>query len=159
MAELIDPRDLTALKALVVTYRMEATALLSLLARKGWLSKSGGQELMQELQQHPPQKPRITSRHKLECRTFFSGGGLEGEGLVNDLSKTGCKIHCETVPEAGAALKVELFLPDYPRPLKVERSVVRWVKGDTFGVEFVDIQASQRERLRVFLGTQSSAKT
>lgn len=159
MAELIDPRDLTALKVLVVTYRMEATALLSLLARKGWLSKSGGQELMQELQQHPPQKPRITSRHKLECRTFFSGGGLEGEGLVNDLSKTGCKIHCETVPEAGAALKVELFLPDYPRPLKVERSVVRWVKGDTFGVEFVDIQASQRERLRVFLGTQSSAKT
>lgn len=159
MAELIDPRDLTALKVLVVTYRMEATALLSLLARKGWLSKSGGQELMQELQQHPPQKPRITSRHKLECRTFFSGGGLEGEGLVNDLSKTGCKIKCETVPEAGAALKVELFLPDYPRPLKVERSVVRWVKGDTFGVEFVDIQASQRERLRVFLGTQSSART
>ncbi len=159
MAELIDPRDLTTLKALVVTYRMEAVALLSLLARKGWLSKSEGQELMRELQQHPPQKPRITTRHKLECRTFFSGGGLEGEGRVNDLSKTGCKIQCQTVPEAGAGLKVELFLPDYPRPLKVERSVVRWVKGDTFGVEFVDIQASQRERLRVFLGTQSSAKT
>jgi hypothetical protein len=159
MAELIDPRDLTTLKAMVISYRMEAAALLSLLARKGWLSKSEGHELMQELQQHPPQKPRITARHKLECRTFFSGGGLEGEGLVNDLSKTGCKIQCQTVPEMGAGLKVDLFLPDYPRPLKIERGVVRWVKGDTFGVEFVDIQASQRERLRVFLGTQSSART
>jgi hypothetical protein len=159
MPELIDPRDLTALKALVVSYRMEAAALLSLLARKGWLTKSEGQELMKELQQHPPQMPRIAARHRLECRTFFSGGGREGEGRVNDLSKTGCKIQCETVPEAGTSLKVELFLPDYPRPLKVERSVVRWVKADTFGIEFVDIQASQRERLRVFLGTQAGAKT
>lgn len=159
MPELIDPRDLTTLKAMVTSYRMEAAALLSLLARKGWLSKSGGQELMQELKEHPPQKPRIATRHKLNCRAFFAGGGLEGEGLVNDLSKTGCKIQCQTVPEASASLKVDLFLPDYPRPLKVERSVVRWIKGDTFGVEFVDIQASQRERLRVFLGTQGSAKT
>jgi len=159
MPELIDPRDLTSLKALVTSYKMEAAALLSLLARKGWLSKSEGEELMRELQQHPPQMHRIATRHKLDCRTFFSSGGLEGEGLVNDLSKTGCKIQCETVPEMGASLKVELFLPDYPRPLKVERSLVRWVKGDTFGVEFVDIQASQRERLRVFLGTQSGAKT
>jgi hypothetical protein len=159
MAELIDPRDLTTLKAMVVSYRMEAAALLSLLARKGWLSKAEGQELMRELQQNPPQKPRITTRHRIECRTFFSGGGLEGEGRVNDLSKTGCKIQCQSVPEVGASLKVDLFLPDYPRPLKVERSVVRWVKADTFGVEFVDIQASQRERLRVFLGSQTSATT
>jgi len=159
MPELIDLRDLTSLKAMVIAYRMEAVALLGLLARKGWLSKSEGQELMQELKEHPPQKPRITTRHKLECRAFFSGSGLEGEGIVNDLSKTGCKLQCQTIPEAGASLKVDLFLPDYPRPLKVERSVVRWVKGDTFGVEFVDIQASQRERLRVFLGTQSSART
>ncbi len=159
MPELIDPRDLTTLKALVVSYRVEAAALLSLLARKGWLSKSGGQELMKELQEHPPQKPRIAPRLKLNCRVFFSGGVLEGEGLVNDLSKTGCKIQCQTVPEAGATLKAEFFLPDYPRPLKVERGLVRWVKSDTFGLEFVDIQASQRERLRVFLGTQSVSKT
>ncbi len=158
MAEWIDPRDLIALKALVTSYRMEAAALLSLLARKGWLSKSEGEELMRELQQHPPQIPRIATRHKLECRTFFSGGGLEGEGVVVDLSRSGCKMRCETLPETGAALKVELFLPDYPRPLKIERGVVRWVKGERFGVEFVDIQASQRERLRLFLGSQVAVK-
>jgi len=158
MPDLIDPRDLTSLKALVVSYRMDAASLLSLLARKGWLSKGAGQELMQELQEHPPQKPRIATRHKLNCRAFFSGGGLEGEGLVNDLSKTGCKIQCQTVPEAGATLKVDLFLPDYPRPLKVERGLVRWIKADTFGLEFVEVQASQRERLRVFLGTQGVVK-
>ena len=159
MAELIDPRDLTSLKALVVSYRLDAASLLSLLARKGWLSKSDGAELMRELQENPPQKPRIATRHKLSCRAFFSSGGLEGEGLVNDLSKTGCKIQCQTVPEVDSTVKVDLFLPDYPRPLKVERGLVRWVKGDTFGVEFVELQASQRERLRVFLGTQGGGKT
>jgi hypothetical protein len=158
MPELIDPRDLTALKALVVSYRMEAVALLSLLARKGWLTKNEGQELMKELQEHPPQKPRIATRLKLNCRVFFSGGALEGEGLINDLSKTGCKIQCQTIPEAGATLKADLFLPDYPRPLKIERGLVRWAKADTFGLEFVDIQASQRERLRVFLGSQTGTK-
>ncbi|HEX9743615.1 MAG TPA: PilZ domain-containing protein [Nitrospiraceae bacterium] len=158
MPELIDPRDLISLKALVVSYRMDAVALLSLLARKGWLSKSEALELMQELQEHPPQKPRIATRHKLNCRAFFSGGGLEGEGLVNDLSKTGCKIQCQNIPEAGTTLKVDLFLPDYPRPLKVERGLVRWAKADSFGLEFVEVQASQRERLRVFLGTQSVVK-
>ena len=158
MAELIDPRDLTSLKALVISYRMDAATLLSLLARKGWLSRSEGLELMRELQEHPPQKPRIATRHKLNCRAFFSSGGLEGEGLVNDLSKTGCKIQCQTIPETGATLKVDLFLPDYPRPLKIERGLVRWAKADSFGVEFVEVQASQRERLRVFLGSQSGAK-
>ena len=113
---------------------------------------------MQELQQHPPQKPRIATRHELNCRTFFSGGGLEGEGVVVDLSRSGCKVQCESLPETGAELEINLFLPDYPRPLKVERSVVRWVKGERFGVEFLDIQASQRERLRIFLGSQSTAK-
>jgi hypothetical protein len=159
MPELIDPRDLTSLKALVVSYRMDAASLLSLLARKGWLSKNEGAELMRELTENPPQKPRIATRHKLSCRAFFSSAGLEGEGLVNDLSKTGCKIQCQTVPELGATVKTDLFLPDYPRPLKVERGLVRWVKGDTFGVEFTELQASQRERLRVFLGTQVATKT
>ncbi len=158
MPELIDPRDLTSLKALVVSYRMDAASLLSLLARKGWLSKSGGQELMRELQEHPPQKPRIATRHKLSCRAFFSTGGLEGEGIVNDLSKTGCKIQCQTIPEVGATVKVDLFLPDYPRPLKIERGLVRWIKTDSFGLEFVELQASQRERLRVFLGAQATVK-
>jgi hypothetical protein len=158
MAEFIDPRDLISLKAIVTSYRMEAAALLSLLARKGWLSKSAGQELMRELQQHPPQKPRIATRYKLNCRAFFLSGGLEGEGLVNDLSKTGCQIQCQTLPMVDASVKVDLFLPDYPRPLRIERGVVRWIKGDRFGVEFLDIQASQRERLRIFLGNQVAAK-
>jgi hypothetical protein len=57
-----------------------------------------------------------------------------------------------------ASVKVDLFLPDYPRPLRIERGVVRWIKGDRFGVEFLDIQASQRERLRIFLGNQVAAK-
>ena len=158
MAELIDPHDLTALKSAVIANRLDAPALLDLLARKGWLAQTAVQALTKDLQQHPVQKPRSVPRHKLECRTFFAGGGLEGEGVVVDLSRSGCKVRCETVPDAGAELEINLFLPDYPRPLKVERSVVRWVKGERFGVEFLDIQASQRERLRIFLGSQSTAK-
>ncbi len=159
MADLIDPHDLTALKSAVIANRLDAPALLDLLARRGWLEKTAVQALTKHLQQHPAQKPRSVPRHKLECRAFFSGGGLEGEGAVVDLSRCGCKMQCETLPETGAELEVNLFLPDYPRPLKIERGVVRWVKGERFGVEFVNIQASQRERLRLFLGSQVAANT
>ena len=31
--------------------------------------------------------------------------------------------------------------------MKVDRAVVCWIKGHTFGLEFVSLQAAQRDRL------------
>ena len=45
-------------------------------------------------------------------------------------------------------LELTIFLPDYDWQLRLDRSVVRWVRGQTFGLEFQDLRPVQRERLR-----------
>ncbi len=94
-------------------------------------------------------KPRTTERFPHRFRVLFSGieAAIEGEGTITDLSKGGCRIESETCPPKGAELKIELSLSDYFWPMKVDRAVVRWTKGRTFGVEFVTLQSAQRDRL------------
>jgi hypothetical protein len=48
-------------------------------------------------------------------------------------------------------LTVKLFLPDHEWELKLERAVVRWIEGKTFGLEFLSLRPAQRERIRLLL--------
>jgi hypothetical protein len=105
-------------------------------------------------------KPRATERFTFRSRVFFSGvdAAIEGEGTIADMSKSGCRVESDTHPSKGAELKVELFLSDYSWPLKVDRAVVRWTKGRTFGLEFVTLQSAQRDRLvRVIMKLKQDA--
>ena len=52
----------------------------------------------------------------------------------------------ETQAPKGAELRLSLFLSDYSWPMTID-AVVRWSKGHTFGVEFLAMQAAQRDRL------------
>lgn len=92
---------------------------------------------------------RKAPRIRLGCRIFFTGDNfLEGEGTIVDLSKTGCAAESETTVEVGALLELTIFLPDFDWQLRVDRSVVRWVHGQTFGLEFQSLRPVHRERLR-----------
>lgn len=102
----------------------------------------------------PSTTPRKAPRHTLQCRIFFAAGTLEGEGTVYNLSKTGCHVRCETTVQPGMDLALSFFIPDYGWPLRVDHAIVRWARGEDFGVEFVEMQPTQRERLRLFLTTQ-----
>ncbi len=92
---------------------------------------------------------RNARRIRLGCRLFFSNAGYhEGEATIIDLSKSGCAAESETQVEVGMILELSIFLPDYDWQLHVARSVVRWVHGQTFGVEFQSLRPIHRERLR-----------
>ena len=92
---------------------------------------------------------RNARRIQLGCRLFFSNAGHhEGEATIIDLSKSGCAAESETQVEVGMILELSIFLPDYDWQLLVARSVVRWVHGQTFGVEFQSLRPIHRERLR-----------
>lgn len=95
-------------------------------------------------------KPRKAQRFRLRFRIFFSGGTVEGEGTVTDISKTGCKVECDTEVQPGIDLELHVFLPDHNWPMKVEQATVRWVRGRTFGLEFTNLRPTERERLRRF---------
>ncbi|WP_447978268.1 PilZ domain-containing protein [Candidatus Nitrospira bockiana] len=97
-------------------------------------------------------RPRSSERYRLQVRVFFQGdGGLEGEGVVVDLSRGGCRVECDHQPANGSELRVSLFVPDYSWPMTVERALVRWVKGRSFGLEFLSLQDAQRARLSRFI--------
>jgi|APFre7841882590_1041340.scaffolds.fasta_scaffold16954_4 hypothetical protein len=92
---------------------------------------------------------RKAQRIRLECRLFFSDADFhEGEATLLDVSKSGCAAESETTVEVGTMLKLSIFLPDYDWQLHIDRSVVRWVQGQTFGLEFENLRPVHRERLR-----------
>jgi c-di-GMP-binding flagellar brake protein YcgR len=92
---------------------------------------------------------RKAPRIRLACRLFFcTDDHLEGEATVIDLSKTGCAAESETIVEAGMILDLSIFLPDYEWRLHIDHAIVRWVRGQMFGVEFQNLRPVQRERLR-----------
>ena len=91
---------------------------------------------------------RKTRRIPVACGLFFNNDrALEGEAQLYDVSTTGCQVESSVDVEEGMELQLFLELPDYPWPLRINKAVVRWVNGLTFGLEFVEILPAQRERL------------
>jgi hypothetical protein len=88
----------------------------------------------------------------LSCRLFFFGDDdFEGEGTVLDISTNGCRASSLIAVKPGTSLKLSLFLPDHPWPLRIDQGIVRWIDGQQFGVEFTSIRLAQRERLRALI--------
>lgn len=89
-------------------------------------------------------------RISLSCRLFFFFGedDFEGEATLLDLSTNGCQATSLTQVQVGMVLRLSLFLHDQNWPLRIDESLVRWVKGATFGLEFTGIRSAQRERVR-----------
>jgi PilZ domain len=91
-------------------------------------------------------------RLALSCRLFFFGEEeFEGEATILDISTNGCRATSLTEVKVGLSLKLSLFLKDQQWPLRIDEALVRWVDGQTFGLEFVGIRPAQRERLRTLI--------
>jgi PilZ domain-containing protein len=91
-------------------------------------------------------------RLAMNRRLFFFGyGEFEGEATVLDISTNGCRATSSTEIKAGLSLKLSIFLQDQQWPVRVDEAVVRWVEGQSFGLEFVGIRPAQRERLRAIV--------
>jgi len=70
-----------------------------------------------------------------------------GEGILLDLSPTGCRMRSNIALNAGAYLTLQIAVAQEPTPLAVEVSVVRWCKDGHFGVEFLRYRQGDRERV------------
>jgi PilZ domain-containing protein len=88
--------------------------------------------------------PRFTA----QFRSTFSGGQREGQGKTLDLSDGGCRIETDQPVVVGASFECRIFAPGLSWPLRIEEAHVRWVRGKTFGLEFVAIHQDEREKLR-----------
>lgn len=70
-----------------------------------------------------------------------------GEGEVSNLSFSGCSVTCERTVLAGSYVKLSVILPDPTSSLFIELGKIRWVRKNTFGVEFIRLPTITRHRL------------
>jgi hypothetical protein len=47
----------------------------------------------------------------------------------------------------GAAFECRIFAPSLDWPIRIDEAQVRWVRGNTFGVEFAKLREEERVKL------------
>jgi hypothetical protein len=52
----------------------------------------------------------------VQVRIFFMAGEVEGEGVVLDLSKGGCRVQCEADLSVVAEIGAQVYFPGYEWP-------------------------------------------
>ena len=101
------------------------------------------------------QQPRFTS----QFRSTISGGQGEGQGRTLDLSAGGCMIETDLPVVVGASFECRIYVPGLDWPLRIDEAQVRWVKANTFGIQFVKIQPVEEAKLKQIIGTLNEELT
>ena len=86
---------------------------------------------------------RVIVHRKVE----FQHAQGKGEGVLLDLSLKGCRIQGVYPSSSGTRLRLQLWLPDQPQPVKVELAAVQWIKNNQFGVSFLTMSPDAQARL------------
>lgn len=81
----------------------------------------------------------------------MAGDSIAGNGVTHNISENGCRIRADVQVNVGQYLMLSLGLSKHRSPVKVEMAAVRWAMGYDFGVEFVMLAASERQRLNLFI--------
>ena len=90
------------------------------------------------------QQPRFTS----QFRSTISGGQREGQGRTRDLSAGGCMIETDFPVVVGASFECRIYVPGLDWPLRIDEAQVRWVKANTFGIQFMKVKPDEEEKLK-----------
>jgi hypothetical protein len=97
-----------------------------------------------ELPVEKRQQPRFTS----QFRSIISGGQGEGRGRTLDLSIGGCMVETDLPVGVGASIECRIYVPGLDWPLRIDEAQVRWVKANTFGIQFTKIQPDEEVKLK-----------
>jgi PilZ domain len=71
----------------------------------------------------------------------------EWDGMVTNLSKSGCRIETDGKVFAGMQVSLQVAVPGETAPLLIERAAVRWNRGREVGVGFMTVAPPQQARL------------
>ncbi len=77
-----------------------------------------------------------------------------GEGLLLDLSATGCRLQSTVALMPGSYLALHIEDPETAVPLAIELSRVRWSNGSEFGIEFLRYAQGHRQRVTALTEAQ-----
>lgn len=82
---------------------------------------------------------------------IYLGHNSAGRGIVQELSRVGCRILGNDLVIMGETLRVRIALPNSTKPLLIEQATVQWVNGLGFGLAFTHFHPLQADRLQHLL--------
>ena len=94
---------------------------------------------------------REYDRMEVKCPVTVSGENVRGDGMLLNISMAGCSFATAVELGIGMIVKLELLVVAGVSPVTVDAAVVRNVYQGSAGVEFLRWQASERERLQLFV--------
>lgn len=97
---------------------------------------------------------RTYHRFPLAYPVIFGGAPFVGEGMLTNLSLTGCSVKCNREVLCGSAVRVSVLLPDQTQALSIDLGTIKWVEGHQFGVKFLRLPFETRQRLCKALRTE-----
>jgi hypothetical protein len=96
---------------------------------------------------------RHNPRYEVHLSVEFTGDQVSGNGLISNLSRSGCCIKGNTRVPVGTFIELRICLPTGLAPLIVDLGVARWSVGERFGIDFLQMQETEAQRLKQFLST------
>ncbi len=100
-----------------------------------------------------PRERRGQPRFTIQFRSTLANQQHEGQGKTLDLSMSGCKIESPMTVAQGTTFECRLHIPGLDWPLRIDEAVIRWVAGNTFGLEFVRLRAEEQAKLKTVIET------
>ena len=80
--------------------------------------------------------------------SFSSVGMVGGEGDIVDLSISGCRVESITDVQPGSSLEVRIVTKAQDPPIQIQQAIVRWKRGQQFGLEFVTMSTTEWTHLQ-----------
>ena len=77
------------------------------------------------------------------------------EGTLVDLSRKGVRLTADQHFQRDQKLSLRLRLSGDRPPIDILLAVVKWVRGNNIGVEFIDLEAEDQASLQAFLSSWS----
>ena len=100
---------------------------------------------------------RQSTRITLHSFISYVGDREVGEGLISNLSNSGCHVETHHHLRRGDFLTLRILIPKEEHPLDIDLSAVRWTNGPTFGVEFIRTLNDAQDRILQLMTTHDPA--
>jgi hypothetical protein len=98
-------------------------------------------------------------RHPVQVPVTFTGDH-DGQGLVTNLSLSGCRIERkDTHVERRAVLTLSLYPTPQESPVTIEVGMVRWTSGPAWGMEFLSLSFDAQQRLDRYIAGPARIQT
>ena len=81
----------------------------------------------------------------------FETYNMKGQGTATNLSMGGCNFNTATPLATGMVLRLELQIANDVAPVVVDAAAVRYARERSVGVEFLQWQEDERDRLQLYV--------